>query len=72
MDHSRSAAPDNFDCQRSRKETAGDLSLSVKTIRSFRARLLEKLRLQSDVDLVHYAWEHRLAGKSTEPRILSS
>jgi DNA-binding NarL/FixJ family response regulator len=46
------------------KEIAVELSLSVKTIRTFRARLLEKLRLQSDVDLVHYAQRHQLV----EPR----
>ena len=48
------------------KEIAGNLSLSVKTVRTFHARLLGKLRLQSDVDLVHYALEHRLVEK--EPR----
>ncbi len=52
---------------RSLKEIAGDLSLSVKTIRTFHARLLEKLRLQSDVDLVHYALEHRLMEKNVAP-----
>jgi len=52
---------------RSLKEIAGDLSLSVKTIRTFRARLLEKLRLQSDVDLVHYALQHHLAETSVAP-----
>jgi DNA-binding NarL/FixJ family response regulator len=42
------------------KEIAGCLFLSVKTVRTFRARILEKLHLQSDVDLVHYALEHLL------------
>jgi two-component system, NarL family, invasion response regulator UvrY len=45
---------------RSLKEIAGELRLSVKTIRTFRTRLLEKLHLQSDVDLVHYALDHSL------------
>ena len=45
---------------RSLKEIAGDLALSVKTIRTYRARALEKLELQSDVDLVHYALKHLL------------
>ena len=45
---------------RSLKQIAADMSLSVKTIRTFRARLLEKLRLQNDVELVHYALEQRL------------
>ena len=52
---------------RSLKEVAGDLSLSVKTIRTFRARLLEKLGLQSDVDLVHYALEHHLVEARPAP-----
>lgn len=51
------------------KEIAGELSLSVKTIRTFRARLLEKLRLRSDVDLVHYALDHRLVEKNVAPRV---
>jgi DNA-binding NarL/FixJ family response regulator len=42
------------------KEIAGSLFLSVKTIRTFRARILQKLRLQGDVDLVHYVREHLL------------
>jgi two-component system, NarL family, invasion response regulator UvrY len=52
---------------RSLKEIAGDLSLSVKTIRTFHARLLEKLHLKSDVDLVHYALDHNLVEKNVAP-----
>lgn len=37
------------------KEIAEALSLSVKTIRTFHGRILRKLRVESDVDLVHYA-----------------
>jgi DNA-binding NarL/FixJ family response regulator len=37
------------------KVIADALSLSVKTIRTFRGRIFEKLHVQSDVDLVHYA-----------------
>ncbi len=37
------------------KEIAARLSLSVKTISTFHTRLLEKLQLQNDVELVHYA-----------------
>ncbi|MGP8199482.1 MAG: response regulator transcription factor [Limisphaerales bacterium] len=48
---------------RSLKEIAGDLGLSVKTIRTFHARLLQKLHLQCDVDLVHYALDNRLIEK---------
>lgn len=43
------------------KEIAGQLSLSPKTISNFRAGLLEKLQLQNDVQLLHYAQQHQLA-----------
>jgi DNA-binding NarL/FixJ family response regulator len=49
------------------KEIACELSLSVKTVRTFHARLLAKLHLQSDVALVHYALNHGLV----EPRATS-
>jgi DNA-binding NarL/FixJ family response regulator len=44
---------------RSLKEIAADLSLSVKTVRTFHRRLLTKLQLQNDVQLALYAIEHR-------------
>jgi DNA-binding NarL/FixJ family response regulator len=53
---------------RSLKEIAWDLSLDVNTVRTFRVRLLEKLRLKCDVDLVHYALEHGLVEKHLVPR----
>lgn len=40
---------------------AADLALSVKTISTYRGRLLEKLRLHTTADLVRYAIEHQLA-----------
>lgn len=40
---------------------AREMALSVKTISTYRARLLEKLGLQSTAALVRYAIEHRLA-----------
>ena len=45
---------------KSLKEIASDLALSPKTISTFHTRILEKLRLQNDVQLVHYALEHHL------------
>lgn len=39
---------------------AADLALSVKTISTYRGRLLEKLRLHTTADLVRYAIEHQL------------
>lgn len=42
------------------KVIASELHLSPKTVSTFHTRLLEKLHLQNDVQLVHYAIEHRL------------
>jgi DNA-binding NarL/FixJ family response regulator len=50
------------------KEIAGALSLSVKTIRTFHARVLGKLHLQCDVDLVHYALDQGLVERRLLPR----
>jgi DNA-binding NarL/FixJ family response regulator len=40
---------------KSGKEIAGELNLSPKTVSTYRTRLLEKLQLHSDSDLVKYA-----------------
>jgi two-component system, NarL family, invasion response regulator UvrY len=45
---------------KSLKEVATELSLSVKTISTFHTRIWEKLGVKNDVELVHYALEHRL------------
>jgi two-component system invasion response regulator UvrY len=45
---------------RSVKEIAGSLSLSPKTVFTYRARLLAKLRVKSDVEVARYALQHRL------------
>ncbi len=42
------------------KEIAGELALSEKTIGTYRARLAEKLRLSTNVELARYAWQHQL------------
>lgn len=42
------------------QEIALDLSLSVKTVRTYRDRVMEKLSLKNDVELSRYALEHRL------------
>jgi DNA-binding NarL/FixJ family response regulator len=44
------------------KEIAGDLSLSIKTISTYRARILEKTRMRSNAELIRYAIENRLDG----------
>ena len=41
-------------------EIAGDLMLSVKTISTYRSRILSKMRMKSSAELIHYAVKHRL------------
>jgi DNA-binding NarL/FixJ family response regulator len=41
-------------------EIAERLNVSIKTVSTFRSRILEKLRLQSTGDIVRYAVEHKL------------
>lgn len=45
---------------RSLKEIAANAALSVKTISTYRARVLEKLHAHSNADLVRYALERKL------------
>jgi two-component system, NarL family, invasion response regulator UvrY len=42
------------------KEIAGTLSLSPKTVSTYRVRVLEKLKLRSTVELARYAVQHGL------------
>lgn len=42
------------------KMIAEELSLSVKTVTTYRARILEKMNLKTNADLIHYAYENRL------------
>jgi two-component system invasion response regulator UvrY len=42
------------------KEIAGSLNLSVKTVSTYRTRLLEKLQLTSNAELTHYAFRYKL------------
>jgi DNA-binding CsgD family transcriptional regulator len=41
-------------------EIAAALSLSVKTISTYRARMLEKLGLKSSTEIIQYAIQNRL------------
>jgi two-component system invasion response regulator UvrY len=41
-------------------QIAEQLSLSVKTVSTYRARVLEKMRLQNNAELTHYAIKHQL------------
>jgi DNA-binding NarL/FixJ family response regulator len=43
---------------KSLKEIAAELSLSAKTISTFRARIFQKLDVKNDVELARYAQEH--------------
>lgn len=45
-------------------QIAGQLSLSVKTVSTHKARILQKMGLHSQVDLVRYAISHRLIDDS--------
>jgi len=45
------------------KEIAGELSLSIKTISTYRARILQKTNLRNNADLIRYAIENRLDGR---------
>lgn len=42
------------------KEIAGELSLSEKTISTYRSRILEKMRMKSNAELTRYAIKNRL------------
>ena len=42
------------------KEIAGELSLSVKTISTYRARILEKMKMKNNAQLTYYAIHNKL------------
>jgi len=43
------------------KEIASELSLSVKTISTYRSRVLEKMQLRTTAQLIHYAVQQNIA-----------
>jgi two-component system invasion response regulator UvrY len=45
------------------QEIALELSLSVKTVRTYRDRVMEKLSLRNDVEISRYAQQHRLVAR---------
>lgn len=45
------------------KEIAGKLAINPKTVSSYRARILEKLEVKTNADLVKYALAHDLIGE---------
>ncbi|MCC7217213.1 MAG: response regulator transcription factor [Burkholderiales bacterium] len=48
-------------------QIAGDLSLSVKTVSTHKARLMEKLGVANQAELIHYALKHRLSDDPNAP-----
>ena len=42
-------------------QIAEELHLSVQTVSTYRARILEKLRMSTTAELIHYALRNRLA-----------
>ena len=44
------------------KEIADELALSVKTISTYRTRILEKMAMKNNAELIHYAISNRLVG----------
>lgn len=42
------------------KEIAGELSLSIKTVSTYRTRILEKMAMRNNAELMRYAMEQRL------------
>ena len=48
-------------------EIASALHLSAKTVSTHKARLMEKLQVQSNAEIVHYALKHRLSDDPNAP-----
>jgi len=48
---------------KSAHEVAADLSISVKTVRTYRDRIMDKLSLANDVELTRYALENKLVAR---------
>lgn len=47
------------------KQIADELRVSPKTVSTYRGRILEKLKLKSNADIIRYAIEHHLVSPST-------
>ena len=45
-------------------EIAAELALSVKTVSTYRARILEKMDLRTTAELMHYVIDHGLCRKA--------
>jgi len=53
-------------------EIADELSLSAKTISTYRARLLEKMNMKTEAELTHYAIQYELLKEGIKPPPSSS
>jgi two-component system invasion response regulator UvrY len=42
------------------KHIADELALSIKTVSTYRARIMEKMKMTSNAELMHYAMKHHL------------
>ena len=51
-----------FGAGRTVSQISNELKLSVKTVSTYRARILEKLHLRTSAELIHYAVVHRIVG----------
>jgi DNA-binding NarL/FixJ family response regulator len=42
------------------KDIAQELSLSIKTVSTYRSRIMEKMNMKTNAEVIHYAIKHRL------------
>ena len=42
------------------KHIAEELSLSIKTVSTYRTRIMEKMKMTTNAELMHYAMKHHL------------
>ena len=42
------------------KQIAEELSLSIKTVSTYRTRIMEKMKMKTNAELMHYAIKHQL------------
>jgi DNA-binding NarL/FixJ family response regulator len=47
-------------CGKTVTQMADELALSVKTISTYRARILEKMDMKNNAELIHYAIQNQL------------
>jgi DNA-binding CsgD family transcriptional regulator len=52
---------------KSSKEIAWDLSLSIKTVSTYRARVLKKTKMRSNAEIIRYAIQNNLEGLAENP-----